>query len=272
MENCNCRFSVLYTFANPENRLMKKLNLIIIGIAFLASCNNSTQPEAVSTQPIPEHNMMKGSSGTASEKKAVVLESLDAGTYTYVRLEADGKEFWGAINAQTVEIGKSYYYTESVWMKDFESKQLQRTFDEVLFIGHFGEQPNQAGDAGMHHSAEDHKSVGDAEIEMITHSGEEISLEELFSNKEKYDGKEITVKGVVVKINIDIMDRNWIHIQDGTSFKDQFDLTVTITDDVGFDLSDIVAFKGTITLDKDFGAGYLYPVIMENASQVIKAE
>ena len=68
------------------------------------------------------------------------------------------------------------------------------------------------------------------------------------------------------------MDRNWIHIQDGTSFEDQFDLTVTITDDVSFGLNDIVAFKGSITLNKDFGAGYLYDVIMENASQVIKDE
>jgi hypothetical protein len=161
---------------------MKKLNLIIIGIAFLASCNNSPKPEAIA----PE-----------------------------------GQD---------------------------------------------------AGKIDMHHSSADHTSAGKAEDLSITHSGEEISLEELFGNIEKYDGKEVTVKGVVVKINTGIMDRNWIHIQDGTSFEDQFDLTVTITDDVSFGLNDIVAFKGSITLDKDFGAGYLYDVIMENASQVIKDE
>lgn len=249
---------------------MKKLSIIIIGIAILASCNNSTKPEPISQESMQEHNMAGKASGP--ENKAVVLETLDAGTYTYLLLESDGKEFWGAVTARTVEIGKTYYYTESVWMKDFESKQLQRTFDAVLFIDHFGEQPLHAGNPNMQTSTQDHTSTSREENLTITHSGEEISLEELFGNKEKYKGKQVTVKGEVVKINTGIMDRNWIHIQDGTSYEDQYDLTVTTTADVGFDLNDIVAFKGTITIDKDFGAGYFYGVIMENASQVVKAE
>jgi hypothetical protein len=31
-------------------------------------------------------------------------------------------------------------------------------------------------------------------------------------------------------------------------------------------VGDIVTFSGTIALDKDFGAGYKYEVIMENAT------
>ena len=262
-----------YTFTPLKKTYMKKLNLIIIGIAFLASCNSGTNPEPVkmeSRQGQPMAN--EASMPSASEKQAVVLESLDAGTYTYVRLEADGNEFWGAVTARTVEIGKTYYYTESIWMKDFESKQLQRTFDAVLFIEYFGEQPQTAGNTDMNLSTQDHTSSSKAENLTITHSGDELSLEELFKNKDKYNGKQVTVKGVVAKLNTGIMGRNWIHIQDGTSYEGQFDLTVTTTADVGFDLNDIVTFKGTITLEKDFGAGYFYPVIMENGSELVKAE
>ena len=45
-----------------------------------------------------------------------------------------------------------------------------------------------------------------------------------------------------------------------------FDLTVT-TQDVVL-LGDTVTFEGTLKLDKDFGAGYLYPVIIEDANTV----
>jgi hypothetical protein len=58
-----------------------------------------------------------------------------------------------------------------------------------------------------------------------------------------------------------IMNRNWIHIQDGTG--DKLDLTVTTTENIA--LGSVVTLKGTIALDKDFGAGYRYDIIMEGA-------
>ena len=57
------------------------------------------------------------------------------------------------------------------------------------------------------------------------------------------------------------MGRNWIHIEDGSG-KNQ-ELTIT-TQDV-LQLGEVGVFEGTISLDKDFGAGYRYEIIMENA-------
>ena len=59
------------------------------------------------------------------------------------------------------------------------------------------------------------------------------------------------------------MSRNWAHIQDGTDNNGNFDLTVTTQETVNID--ELVTFEGTIALDKDFGAGYFYPIIMEEA-------
>jgi len=85
-----------------------------------------------------------------------------------------------------------------------------------------------------------------------------VTLNELFSNTQKYSGKVIEIKGKVVKFNPSIMGKNWIHIVDDNG---KNDLTITTQDVV--ELNNIVNFKGIITLNKDFGAGYKYAVIME---------
>jgi len=59
------------------------------------------------------------------------------------------------------------------------------------------------------------------------------------------------------------MGRNWVHIQDGTSAGKYFDLTITTQDVV--ETGDVVVFSGKVVLNKDFGAGYQYDLIMEEA-------
>ncbi len=90
-----------------------------------------------------------------------------------------------------------------------------------------------------------------------------ITIGELFANRDSYADKTVLVKGQVTKVNRAIMDRNWVHLQDGTSDSGSFDLTVTTTEEVN--VGDVVMFEGKIMLKKDFGAGYYYDVIMEEA-------
>jgi hypothetical protein len=88
-----------------------------------------------------------------------------------------------------------------------------------------------------------------------------IRLSELFSNKAKYNNQVIKVTGKCVKVNPMIMNRNWVHIQDGSGN----DLELTVTTAEMIPLGAVITFEGTIALDKDFGAGYRYDVIMEGA-------
>ena len=101
------------------------------------------------------------------------------------------------------------------------------------------------------------------EASMEEPPAEGISLAELFANRKKYEGKAVQVKGKCVKVNNMIMNRNWIHLQDGSLKDEESDLTVTTTENIA--LGAIVAFEGIITLNKDFGAGYKYEIIMEEA-------
>ena len=90
-----------------------------------------------------------------------------------------------------------------------------------------------------------------------------VTIAELFANPQNFDGKKIIVKGKITKFNKEIMQKNWAHLQDGTSDGDNFDLTITTLETVR--PGDIVTFKGKITLDKDFGYGYSYKILMEDA-------
>jgi hypothetical protein len=94
------------------------------------------------------------------------------------------------------------------------------------------------------------------------------TIEKIFQEKEALSGKAINVRGIVTKFNPGILDRNWIHIQDGTAFNDKYDLTVTSDEEVVEGKTVVVS--GTVALNKDFGNGYSYDVLIENAT--IKAE
>lgn len=91
-----------------------------------------------------------------------------------------------------------------------------------------------------------------------------ISIADLYKNRNNYANKKVIVRGQVVKINNAIMDRNWVHIKDGTSEAGKSDLTFTTQEDVS--VGDIVTFEGIVALDKEFGKGYVYPLVVENAT------
>ncbi|MCX7241429.1 MAG: OB-fold nucleic acid binding domain-containing protein [Burkholderiales bacterium] len=90
------------------------------------------------------------------------------------------------------------------------------------------------------------------------------TIEAVYKDKAKLDGKQVTVKGNVVKVNNGIMGRNFLHIQDGTGGKDNNDLSVTSAQTA--QVGDKVTISGKVTLNKDFGAGYTYPLIVEEAT------
>jgi aspartyl/asparaginyl-tRNA synthetase len=105
--------------------------------------------------------------------------------------------------------------------------------------------------------------IDDASVEAKTY---EISIEELIKNKEKYNNQTVRLKGEVSKYNSHIMNVNWIHIKDGTSFNGKSDVTATSTTEVK--LGDTISIEGKVTLDKNFGSGYIYDILIENATVI----
>lgn len=92
------------------------------------------------------------------------------------------------------------------------------------------------------------------------------AISELLANKKSYSGKTVKVKGQVTRYNPGIMGKNWVHIQDGSEYEGGYDLTVTTTEPAT--LGETVTFEGQIALDKDFGYGYFYSVLMEGGKSL----
>jgi len=94
------------------------------------------------------------------------------------------------------------------------------------------------------------------------------TIAEIYAQKQSWAGQEVLVRGRVVKFTPKVMDRNWLHIQDGTGETENADLTVTTTAFV--EVGDVVVVRGTLALDRDFGFGYHYALLVENAQVTVE--
>jgi len=93
---------------------------------------------------------------------------------------------------------------------------------------------------------------------------EQKTVAALYQEKANLSGHHVQLRGKIVKVNNAIMNRNFLHLRDGTGKEGSNDLTITSQDTA--EVGDEVVVSGTITVDKDFGAGYTYPILLEQAS------
>jgi len=154
-------------------------------------------------------------------------------------------------------------------MKNFTSKTLNRTFDSIYFVtGPITAQPEATNNAvTASHDIKQSASLQPSEkISVKKAAGKNAyTVAEIFAKKDSLNEKPALIRGKVVKVSSGIMGKNWIHLQDGTgeAAKGTNDLVATSQDNPA--VGDIVTIKGTVFKDKDFGAGYKYSVIMEQA-------
>ena len=203
----------------------------------------------------------------AQQNHAVVIDSiLQTTNYTYLLGRENNVTTWLAVPLLDAEVGKMYYYVGGMDMNNFASKELKRTFEVVKFLGGVSDMPLDGSGVSKKDEKPYQRVVpkeNKIEINIAT-TDDCISIKELFSNKDKYAGKKVKIKAKVTKYNEAIMDKNWAHIQDGTEFEGKFDLVVTSASVVK--VGDVVLFEGTVVLNKDFGYGYKFDLMLENAN------
>jgi hypothetical protein len=230
---------------------MRSLFVFTLMLLLFASCNNQTS-----------------NTGAAGTHMVVVKEVQQGGpNYTYLRVEENGSEQWLAVPSMEAKTGETFYYAGGLKLSNFESKELKRTFETLIMLNEISREPIVATDANTTkqtvtspHSTAPVLEQADIKIEPAEGG---ITIAKLFSDKKNYKDKNVIIKGQVIKYNPGIMNRNWVHLQDGTEFEGNYDLTVTTSIEVA--VGDVITLEGRISLDKDFGAGYAYDVIMEEA-------
>ena len=220
-----------------------------------------------------------------------VVETMDAGGYTYVLVKTDGTEQWVALPESKIQTGDIISYVQGVIMNNFTSKTLDRTFETIIFSEGLRDPAKETamsatGDKDLFKDAlakeqnteqpELAPSPGSqgavtpfTEITVEKAAGDNsYTIEELFTNRDKLNGKTITVRGKVIKTNMNIMGKNWVHLQDGTGnpMHNSHELVLTTTEIVPVDT--VVTLQGKVATDKDFGYSYQYDLLIEEAVPV----
>jgi hypothetical protein len=204
-----------------------------------------------------------------------VLETMDAAGYTYVRVAAGDGELWAAGPQTAVQVGDTVSFPRGMTMRNFHSDKLDRTFDSIAFVNSLTVGTASAGTASNAPAGSDpHGGLSTSgtegvEVSAIPRPDGGKTVGEIFDQKDALSGKEIVIRAKVVKVNRGIMGRNWLHLRDGTKSSAGAD-DLTITSSEAADVGQTVLVRGKVAVNKDFGFGYHYDVVVEDSAITVE--
>lgn len=111
--------------------------------------------------------------------------------------------------------------------------------------------------------------AGNVDLSGIEKADGGKTIAEIYAEKDQLADQSVVFRGKVVKVNPDIMGKNWLHVRDGSGEEGSNDLTVT-TAGVLPEVGDTVVVNGPVGLNVDFGMGYEYDVIIEDAEVTVE--
>jgi hypothetical protein len=216
-----------------------------------------------------------------------VLESMNSGGYSYINLQKkDGGKIWIAVPATRITVGDQMSFKEGLVMTNFQSKTLKRSFDSIIFSngiilqtrGEIAKTPPKdlsvptiPTNAGPKNKQKivigSQPAVTSKEKISVTRakSPNSYTVAEIYKNSARLNSKKVVVRGKVVKASTGIMKKTWIHIQDGTGSQAKGTHNLVFTTKGTANVGDIITVSGKVAKDRDFGYGYRYKVILEDA-------
>ena len=244
--------------------------LIVLMVGTLTACGgakpatSTAAPATTPAQPAAPATNAKAFTGT-------VAETMNSGGYTYARLQAAGKDdVWIAGTEFPAKTGERLTVALEMPMENFESKTLKRTFPVIYFVSSIARDGQDLaaqpapGDGAIPMMASHAPAAAPAVVAPVAPAPGGMSIADVWARRTALAGKEVTVRGKVVKVNSAIMNRNWIHLQDGSGSAADGTNDLTITSDADVKVGDVITIAGVLAVGKDFGAGYAYQAIVEN--------
>ncbi len=212
-----------------------------------------------------------------------VLEIQNAMGYKYLKVDENGTQHWVAIANAPVAVGDRIGYDKRTVMHDFESKSLGKTFKEIIFasdvylpqkvqrptsmkemLGLGSKDPHKGMKRGM--SPGDEEKPAKPFVKKDTYTVEEVHMW-----RKSLEGQTISLEGSVFKVSHKIMKRDWVHLGDGTGNEKKLtDDLVFTTDATTVKAGDRVIATGKVIVNKDFGYGYFYKVLIQDATFQVK--
>ena len=248
---------------------------LIFGAAI--GCSGQPPVEGTSVEEAsPQMASHAANTGGRTMAAGSVIETMDSGGYTYVKVDTGEEEIWAAAGRFEVAVGDRVTFPLETPMQDFHSNTLDRDFPEIYFVSFIapeGEGPVESTQAAsdlppghpqLGASMVDHQeaiAVGD----LVKPDGA-TSIEDVWNKRAELAGSTVMVSGRVVKYNAAILGHNWFHIQDGTGDVATGSGDLTVTTSAELKVGDVVNATGIVSVDRDFGAGYTYTVMLEEAA------
>lgn len=200
-----------------------------------------------------------------------VLEVKNVESYTYLRLNTKDGEIWAAVMKASIKKGSTVTIENAVVMNNFESKALKKTFPTILFGTLGGAAPAVApsghgmGTAYPLVPGKKLETINDAPVAKASGANAR-TVAEINTLRAELKDKPVLLRGKVVKYNPAIMGKNWIHLRDGSGSAADDTNDILVTSAIETRVGDVVTVKGTVRTDKDFGSGYAYKVLIEDAT------
>lgn len=243
---------------------MRQFPALLLLTVALAGCQRNNPPAIApattpKTAPTPAPAPISNISGK-------LLERIDASPYSYLRIQSEKGEVWAAVPENKLEKGAEVTVFNPMQMDNFESKTLKRRFD-VVFFG-TTESPATTPPAIQHAmAAKGPANAPDVKVDKAT-GPDARTVAEIHAQKMALKEKPVTIHGKVVKFTAQVMGKNWIHLRDGSGDAAKGDNDITVTTQSSAKVGDAVLVRGIVRTNKDFGAGYTYDVIIEDAKIV----
>ena len=251
---------------------MKVLGIVIAALLFVG-CGSSQKPSSEteeSEKPLPAHGTTVGArpASKANVLRGKVLERLDAGRYSYLRLSTSSGEIWAAVLLTEAKVGSDVTVENPMPMDGFQTKTLNRKFDRIVFGALDLKSQGQGQMLALHNA---HEGLSDlvsaAPIKVQKAVGSEgRTIAEIFAQKKQLKDRGVAVAGKVVKVNANIMGKTWIHLRDGSGDPASRTNDLTVATQGTAAVGDMVMVKGIVRTDKNLGMGYIFSVIVEDAT------
>lgn len=245
-------------------------SIALMAVALLAvACSKGVQADKVPLGTATQTALQSPGGGNGDAVTGTLVEQIAAAPYVYLKLKTANGDVWAAVNEAKLTVGSQVTVYGAILMEKFESKTLKRTFDQIYFGSLEAPGAGMGGGAGAPQTTGTPAAV-DAKVGKIDKaSGADArTIDELWSQKDALVGKTVSIRGQVVKYNPGVMGKNWVHLQDGSgdAAKGTHDITVTTMGETAMGAT--ITITGTVRTNKDFGAGYSYALIVENAKVV----
>lgn len=247
------------------------LPLVVASLLFLHGCQRSDSEQATekaTASPPTQATAPHAAEATPKPGQihGKVIEVIEAAGYTYVQVDTGSDKLWAAGPSTAFKKGDMIAFDSGMPMENFHSKSLNRDFNLLYFVDAF---ITDSGAAAKPRMPEPHSKLADQTqsepVPDISKAKGGQNIADIYAEKETLANKPVKVRGKVVKFTASVLGKNWIHIKDSSTGAD---LTVTTQDTAK--KGDIVLVQGTLGLNKDFGYGYLYDVIVEDAKVTVE--